>query len=58
MSRVTSTPASAPRNGHYLAPFLGTLAGVEATRDMPSGPGAVRVHVELDPDDLGIGLGF
>jgi len=35
--------------GHYLAPFLGSLVGVEVTRDMPPGPGAVRVHVELDP---------
>jgi sulfide:quinone oxidoreductase len=44
--------------GHYLAPFLGALAGVEVTGDMPSRPGAVQVHVELDPNDLGIGLGL
>jgi sulfide:quinone oxidoreductase len=44
--------------GHYLAPFLGAQAGVEITRDMPSGPAAVPVQVELDPDHLGIGLGF
>ncbi len=44
--------------GHYLAPFLGALAGVEVTRDMPSAPGAVPVEVELDADELGIGLGL
>ena len=44
--------------GHYLAPFLGALAGVEVTREMPSGPGTVQVHVALDPDRLGIGLGL
>jgi sulfide:quinone oxidoreductase len=44
--------------GHYLAPFLGALAGVEVTREMPSRPGTVQVHVELDPDHLGIGLGL
>jgi sulfide:quinone oxidoreductase len=44
--------------GHYLAPFLGALAGVEVTREMPSRPGTVQVHVALDPDHLGIGLGL
>ena len=44
--------------GHYLAPFLGALAGVEVTREMPSRPGTVQVHVPLDPDHLGIGLGL
>ncbi len=34
--------------GHYLAPFLGALAGVEVTRDLPAGPDAVVVHVELE----------
>jgi sulfide:quinone oxidoreductase len=38
--------------GRYLAPFLGALAGVEITRDLPAGPGAVPVHVELDSDSL------
>ena len=42
--------------GHYLAPFLGALAGVEVSRNMPSGPGAVLVDVELDPGDPGIGF--
>jgi len=40
--------------GHYLAPFLGALAGVEVSRDMPSGPGAVLVDVELHSGDPGI----
>jgi hypothetical protein len=44
--------------GRHLAPFLATLAGIEITDDMPSSPGAVPVHVELDPDDLGMGLGL
>jgi sulfide:quinone oxidoreductase len=43
--------------GRYLAPFLATLAGIESTDDISSAPGAVPVHVELDPDDLGMGLG-
>ncbi len=47
--------------GRYLAPFLGALAGVEVTPELPSGPNVVRVDLELDPDDLpglGIGLGL
>jgi sulfide:quinone oxidoreductase len=44
--------------GHYLAPFLAALAGVEVSREVPSasGPGAVLVDVELDPGDPGIGF--
>jgi sulfide:quinone oxidoreductase len=44
--------------GHYLAPFLGALAGVEVVRELPAGPGVVQVHIALDPDHLGIGLGM
>jgi sulfide:quinone oxidoreductase len=34
--------------GRYLAPFLGTFAGVESPPEAPSAPGAVPVDVELD----------
>jgi len=44
--------------GHYLAPFLAALAGVEVTPEMPSRPGTVQVHVALEPEQLGIGLGL
>jgi sulfide:quinone oxidoreductase len=38
--------------GRYLAPFLGALAGVEIPRETPVAPGAVRVEVELDTDEV------
>jgi len=34
--------------GHYLAPFLGAVAGVESPPEAPAAPGAVPVEVELD----------
>jgi sulfide:quinone oxidoreductase len=34
--------------GRYLAPFLGTFAGVESPPEAPSAPGAVPVEAELD----------
>jgi sulfide:quinone oxidoreductase len=34
--------------GRYLAPFLGTFAGVESPPEAPSAAGAVPVEVELD----------
>jgi sulfide:quinone oxidoreductase len=34
--------------GHYLAPFLAAVAGVESPTEMPSAPGAVPVEVEFD----------
>jgi sulfide:quinone oxidoreductase len=38
--------------GRYLAPFLGSLAGVEIPREAPTAPGAVPVEVELGPDEV------
>ncbi len=35
--------------GHYLAPFLADVAGVESPAETTSAPGAVPVEVELDP---------
>jgi CBS domain-containing protein len=34
--------------GHYLAPFLGAVAGVVSPPEAPAPPGAVAVEVELD----------
>jgi sulfide:quinone oxidoreductase len=34
--------------GRYLAPFLGSFAGVESPPEAPAAPGAVPVEVELD----------
>ena len=38
--------------GHYLAPFLGAVAGVESPPEAPSAPGAVPVEVELDRERI------
>jgi sulfide:quinone oxidoreductase len=34
--------------GRYLAPFLGTFAGVESTAEAPAAPGSVPIEVEID----------
>jgi sulfide:quinone oxidoreductase len=34
--------------GRYLAPFLGTFAGVESTPEAPAAPGSVPIEVEID----------
>jgi sulfide:quinone oxidoreductase len=44
--------------GRYLAPFLASLAGVEAPPVGPAPSGSLQVEVELDPERLPIGLGF
>jgi sulfide:quinone oxidoreductase len=38
--------------GRYLAPFLGTVAGVESPPEAPAIPGAVAVEVELERERL------
>ena len=38
--------------GRYLAPFLGSLAGVEVPREAPTVPDAVPVEVELGPEEV------
>lgn len=41
--------------GHYLAPFLGVLAGTEAPNDPEPPPKAIPVNIELD-DGIGAAL--
>jgi sulfide:quinone oxidoreductase len=38
--------------GRYLAPFLGSLAGVEVPSEAPAAPGAVPIEVELGPEEV------
>ncbi len=38
--------------GRYLAPFLGSIAGVDSPVEAPSGAAAVPVEVEIGPDAI------
>lgn len=43
--------------GRYLAPFLASIAGIEAPPEIPAySPGTLPVEVELDPEAAQIGL--
>jgi sulfide:quinone oxidoreductase len=53
LSQVSTEPLWWPPAkiaGRHLAPFLARLAGLEAPVEPRTGPGAVRVEVELDPE--------
>lgn len=43
--------------GRYLAPFLASIAGIEAPSEIPAHlPGTLQVEIELDPEAAQIGL--
>ena len=43
--------------GRYLAPFLGSFAGVESPPEAPAAPGAVPVEIEFDVAKVRVRVG-